>query len=120
MKVFVVDDSMLIWLKIIEEISSIESIEVVGVSALPEEAYARIIRLKPELVILDINLIGGNGIELLQKIKNEMPGIIVIMFTNYPYKQYKDKCYELGADYFFDKSMEFNKVFDILMEKSCA
>lgn len=115
-KVYVVDDSMMIWGRLVEVISDIKNLELAGVSGIPEEAYERIKTLRPELVVLDIKLYGGNGIKLLEAIKKEIPEIKIIMFTNYPYQQYRDRCRELGADYFFDKSKEFDKVFDVLTE----
>jgi len=36
------------------------------------------------------------------------------MFTNYPYPQYRKKCQEVGADFFFDKSTEFHKITGVL------
>jgi len=37
-----------------------------------------------------------------------------VMLTNYPYPQYRKKCMDAGADYFFDKSNEFHKVAELL------
>jgi DNA-binding NarL/FixJ family response regulator len=36
------------------------------------------------------------------------------MLTNYPYPQYRKKCIEAGADYFFDKSTEFDRIIDTI------
>ncbi len=38
------------------------------------------------------------------------------MLTNYPYPQYRKKCMDAGADFFFDKSTEFHKVIDVLKQ----
>lgn len=45
-----------------------------------------------------------------QSIKKGAPSPVVIMLTNYPYPQYRSKCKELGADYFFDKVTEIEKI----------
>jgi DNA-binding NarL/FixJ family response regulator len=50
--------------------------------------------------------------EVLKRIKKENPSPIVIMLTNYPYPQYREKCQALGADHFFDKVTEIEKVYD--------
>ena len=60
----------------------------------------------------------GNGIEVLKSIKNSNSKIKVIILTNYPFPQYKKICMEFGADYFFDKSNDFNKIIDIVKEIS--
>ncbi|MCK7481263.1 MAG: hypothetical protein M0C28_31790 [Candidatus Moduliflexus flocculans] len=35
---------------------------------------------------------------------------VVIVLTNYPLPQYRDRCLEAGADFFFDKSVQFEDV----------
>ena len=39
---------------------------------------------------------------------------MVIMLTNYPFEQYRRECAEAGADYFLNKSTEFEKINEIL------
>ena len=67
-------------------------------------------RLQPDAVILDIRMPGGSGIDVLKKIKKNYPSTLVIMFTNYPTAQYRKRCLDLGTDFFFDKSTEFDKI----------
>ncbi len=67
-------------------------------------------------MILDICLPGQNGIEVLKDIRDKKLPIRVLMMTNYPYPQYREKCKGLGADYFFDKSAEIEKIPDVIME----
>lgn len=46
------------------------------------------------------------------KILEQKPKLIVM--TNYPYVAYHRRCLELGADHFFDKSTQFERVLDVL------
>ena len=78
------------------------------------EALNAIHKYHPDAVILDIRLPGINGIELLKKIKTAQPSTIVIMLTDYPYRQYRQQSLQAGADYFFHKATEFKKVIDLL------
>lgn len=110
MKVFVVDDSHLVRERIIEMISELRGVEISGQAERAKEAVVSIQKLKPDVVILDIRLPGGNGIEVLKGIKKNKSTPIIIILTNYPYPQYKKKCKEAGADFFFDKATEFHKV----------
>jgi DNA-binding NarL/FixJ family response regulator len=114
MKVFVVDDSHLVRERIIEMISELRGVEISGEAERAKEAVASIQKLKPDVVILDIRLPGGNGIEVLKEIKKNKSAPIIIILTNYPYPQYKKKCVEAGADFFFDKSSEFHKITEVL------
>jgi DNA-binding NarL/FixJ family response regulator len=56
----------------------------------------------------------GSGISVLEEVKRRGKSPVVIMLTNYPYPQYRKKCMDAGADYFFDKSNEFHKVTEVL------
>jgi DNA-binding NarL/FixJ family response regulator len=113
MKVFLVDDSVIVLEKMTALISSLQGVEIAGRAMNADDAIQSIVQLKPDLVILDIRLNGGgSGIDVLKRIKTEIPPPIVIMLTNYPYPQYREKCRALGADYFFDKVTEIEKIYD--------
>ncbi len=83
------------------------------------EAIAAFQQLKPEVAILDIQMPGGSGIDVLVHIKKESPRTTVIMLTNYPLPPFRKCCQKAGADYFFDKSTEFEKVIEVLRSKAC-
>ena len=63
-----------------------------------------------DIVLLDINLPGRSGIELLRHIKTLYPQTTVIMLSNQSGPYYRGLCKRLGADYFVDKSTEFEDV----------
>jgi len=70
--------------------------------------------LHPEVVILDIRMPQGSGIDVLESIKREKLAPITMVLTNFAYPQYRKKCLQLGAGFFFDKSAEFARVGDAL------
>ncbi len=117
MKVYIVEDSPMIRNKTITMLSAIKGVEIAGVSDGSEEALKEILKCNPDIVILDIRLKGGSGIDLLETVKERYPEIMVVMFTNYNYPQYLKRCRELGADYFFDKSKDFDQVYNVVLEK---
>ena len=67
-------------------------------------------------LILDIRLPGKSGIDVLKDIRAKKLPSRVIMMTNYPYPQYRKKCEELGADYFFDKVTEIEEIPKVIEE----
>lgn len=69
---------------------------------------------RPDLVLLDINLPGKSGIELLRKIKESGNKSQVIMISNHADDYYRQQCHDLGAKYFLDKSNEFGQVPEIV------
>jgi DNA-binding NarL/FixJ family response regulator len=97
-----------------DAVSRFPEIRVVDEVTDAPQAVESISRHKPDIVILDIQMPGGNGIDVLEAIKKNKPTPFVIMFTNYPYPQYRRKCMEAGADFFFDKSLEFDALTNTL------
>jgi two-component system response regulator DesR len=65
-------------------------------------------------VVLDIELPGLNGFDLLAQFKLQRPGCVVIVLTTYAYPEFRENAMRLGADYFFDKAMEFERVTEVL------
>lgn len=114
MKVLIVDDSRLLRERLVSMISELSGIDVIAQEQDAAGAKNSIQALHPDVVILDIRLSEGNGIEVLKKIKKGRTAPVIIMFTNYPYPQYRKKCQEAGADFFFDKSAEFHKITGVL------
>jgi DNA-binding NarL/FixJ family response regulator len=114
MKVLIADDAEMMRDRLVTLISGIEGIEIVGQAATCPETEELNKNLKPDVVLLDIRMPGGSGIEVLQNVKRNKRETKVIILTNYSYPQYKEKCLKLGANYFFDKSEDFKKIPDTL------
>lgn len=113
MKVFLVDDSPIVLEKLTAMLSGIDGLECIGHAKKALDAIRSIVEMKPDVVILDIRLNGGpNGMDVLAQIKKENPPPVVIMLTNYPYPQYREKCMALGADFFFDKVTDIEKLYE--------
>jgi DNA-binding NarL/FixJ family response regulator len=118
MKIFIVDDSAVFRERLIEMLSGIPGLKVIGQAQNAQEAIKDVKKLKPDMVILDVRMLGTNGIDIIKNIKKNKLAPIIIILTNYPYPQYKKKCMEAGADFFFDKSTEFHKVIEVLKRLS--
>lgn len=114
MKLLIVDDSDILRGRLVEILSEIEGLEIVGEQKTSIKVVDVVESLKPDVVILDIRMPGENGISLLEAIKKGKSPPIVIMFTNYPYLQYRKKCMDLDADFFFYKAIEFEKLVKLI------
>lgn len=69
-----------------------------------------------DLVILSTHLPDGNGIHFLKKIKERFPKMYVIMLCNYSDEVHRLYAKQSGADYFFDKSTEFEQITTVISE----
>ncbi|HSB80875.1 MAG TPA: response regulator transcription factor [Candidatus Methylomirabilis sp.] len=115
-RVLVVDDSEIVGKRVAALLSEFPEIELLDQVKDGLQAVERIRTLRPDAVILDIGLPGRNGIEILQDLKREKLAPLVIILTNYPYPQYQERCVKAGADFFFDKSIEFDRVPETLKQ----
>lgn len=110
LKVFVSDDSATVRERLVTMALDLPEVDVVGQAQDAPGTLESIRQTRPDVVILDIRMPGGNGIEVLREVKKMTPAPQVIMLTNFAYAQYRKKCKEAGADFFFDKSTEFEKL----------
>lgn len=118
--VFIVDDSEIVRDRLTSMFSEVPSINIVGYADNPLAATESIVKQRPDVVILDIFLTGGSGIHVLKNIRSKKIPSKVIMLTNYAQDEYRKKCFEEGADFFFDKSIEFDKVVDVIQRITAA
>ncbi len=109
-KVFIADDSLIVREHLVTMFDELAGIEVVGQAENVAEAVNAIRLLQPDAVILDILMPGGSGIKVLENIKQAGMGPMVIVLTNYPYPVFRQKCLQAGADFFLDKSTEFDQI----------
>jgi len=111
---FIVDDSEVLRSRLVQMLSEIKGIEIVGEAGFVRDAVREIKKLNPDIAILDMKMADGNGIDILTAIKKDKMTTRVIIFTNYPYLQYRKRCLDAGADFFFYKATELGKLMDLL------
>jgi len=111
-KLFLVEDSALICERLSEELASAGRIEVVGTAETESAAIAELQGLQCDAIILDLDLKQGNGFGVLKWVRagHRGPRPLVIVFTNYSYPEYRNESMRLGADFFFDKGQDFDRV----------
>jgi len=114
MKVFIVEDSFSIRDRLIELTGEVEGAAVVGSAATPANAISGILDTRPDCVLLDYQLQGGTGIDVMHAVHPEAPDIVFVVLTNHAHAQYRRRCMEAGASWFLDKSAEFARVREIL------
>ncbi len=115
-RVFIVEDSPLIRKRIMDNLRAIGGFIVVGFAESEDDAVAAITETEPDVVVTDIRLKEGNGIEVVRQVRQASltspPKIYVL--SNYASPEYRHECELVGADAFFDKSGEYDRFLDTL------
>ena len=113
-KVFIAEDSPAIRDHLVEMLSGLDGVAVVGDAETPGDAIAGILRTKPDYVVLDYQLDGGTAVDVLRGVHAKVPATVFLVLTNHANPQYRRICLDAGARCFFDKSLEFGKVRDVV------
>ena len=116
MKVYVVEDSAVVRERLLEMLREIEDVEVVGEAASYDAAVVGILKTRPDVAVLDIKLADdrGSGIDVLTAVRKGLPGIRAIVLSNYATPQHMKASADAGAEFFLDKSADFERITEIL------
>ena len=115
-QVFIVDDVPSMRERLRELVAELPDVSVVGDAGTPTDAIAGILATRPACVLLDYQLVGGTGVDVLRAVHPQLPGIVFVVLTNHPDPQYRRACMAAGATHFFDKSTEFDRIADVLRQ----
>ena len=117
MKLLIIDDSMPVRARLIAMLEATPGLEI-SEAANMLDGIDRLRRVEPEVIVLDISFARGKGFELLSLVKDCFKSVTVLVSTNDTLARHR--CRMLGADYFFDKSFEFEQLVDKIVAYSGA
>ena len=119
-KIITVEDSPIVVERIQSMLKEIAFVDFRGNATNISSALSLIGEEQPHVIIIDISLEEdkpkANGINLLIELRQKYSDVVIIMFTNLVEPQYRNTCKVLGANYFFDKSNDFEKIPEALKE----
>jgi two-component system response regulator DevR len=84
LRLVVVDDHEVVRQGLVALLGRREAFQVVGEAGTAAEALSVVRRFRPDLVVMDVRLPDGSGIEACREIRSEMPEVRVIILTSYP------------------------------------
>ena len=114
MRVLLADDSSLILERLQEMLSKFKAVEIVGLCKNGTETLETLRIMKPDLAVVDIHMPGLNGLGVLSEIRKENKTIQFIILTLFSSDDYRQKAIQAGADFFFDKADDFEKVSQVV------
>lgn len=113
-RVYVSDDSPLIRERVGELLARHE-MEVVGEGVQPQQCIDGILATDPDVVLLDVQLEGGTGLEVLQRVREQRPATPFVVFSNNSADAYRRRYLAAGAACFLDKAHDFAQIPEALM-----
>ena len=116
MRVIIADDSSLIRERLQEMLSISGKVEIVGSCDNGTDTLEALRNLKPDLAIVDLKMPGMSGLEVLTEIRKENKTLKFIILTFHASDYYRQLAMEAGADYFFSKVEEFEKVSQVVAQ----
>ena len=108
LRVFIADDSQPVADMLTELIAIPGKVEVIGVGASEAAVIESIHKLRPDVVVLDLQLETGSGTNVVRAVRAvpELAGTRLMITSNHTSPQLRAGCLELGADGYFDKVKE--------------
>lgn len=113
-----VEDSELILLRFAEwMVGTNPDLQILPATGLAE-ADMLVALHTPDFMVLDINLPDGNALNWITHFRAMAPDMRIAVFSNSNDVFTRDKCYELGATWVFDKSQDLHKLIDVMTAES--
>ena len=111
MRIILADDSSLILERLQQMIGISKNAKIVGTFNNGTDTLEALKTLKPDVAIVDMKMPGLTGLQVLNEIRKENKSIKFIILTFYSSDHYRNMAFRDGADYYFSKVDDFDKVF---------
>ena len=107
--VYLADDSQLIRARVSAMLAA-RAMNIVGEGETPAACIAGILTTQPDVVVLDVQLEGGHGLDVLRTVRACAPRIAFVVFSNNSGPAYRKRYLAEGASQFLDKTTEFDQL----------
>ncbi len=102
-RVLIADDSAVFRSALGQLLERLPQVEVIGAAEDGEHALTLVGSLRPDLVLMDLQMPRLNGLQATRKIRNQFPGVRVIVITLHDSEEWKVASVAAGADRFLSK-----------------
>ena len=119
-KIILVEDSLVVRKRLREILGDIGAFRILGEFDTAQDAIAGITSEHPDALLLDIKLRAGNGIEVLRYVRQHIPTVKVIVFSQHDDAGYREQFAQAGAQFFFNKTHETEQLVSTLTELAAS
>lgn len=120
LRVFLVEDSPEVLERIEADLALIPGLSTVGHADTAADAITEVLASHPDVVLLDLRLREGTGMDVLRALHASAPEIDVYLCSSYAAEPYRAMALRLGARDVFDKSTEFGRVKEVLARRAAS
>lgn len=113
-RVFLVDDHSLLRITLREFLTRRENIDIVGEAGSGKEAVGEILRVLPDIVLMDISLPDSDGVTVTEEVLAIAPQIKIIAVTMHPEQQYLLRFLEAGGRGYINKTAADSDLLDAI------
>jgi DNA-binding NarL/FixJ family response regulator len=104
MRILIVDDHPLVRRGVADLLAKEAGWEICGDASDGAQAFEKARDLNPDLILLDISMPDGSGLETAQRIRREFPHVKILMMSHHDPAQFLQSAVACGADGCIDKS----------------
>jgi DNA-binding NarL/FixJ family response regulator len=115
MKVLIIDDSNAVRPRLENALGALDGLDVSSCSPSAGGVIQRILQGKPDVIVVDVHMPGG-ALEMIRTIKAGAHPPVVIALSSSSALQYRAACHNAGAEYFFDKVREQERLVEAVAE----
>lgn len=115
--VMLVDDAELIRLYLRRRLERVPGLEITHEAADVPDAIAGYDRTVPDVLVLDLQMPSGTGLDVLRHVRSRGGDCLVIMLSAAMDEQRAAVCREAGANHCFDKATEFERIREVILER---
>jgi two-component system, NarL family, response regulator DevR len=115
LSIFIVDASPIVRRTLAELLLLLPHVEICGEADSVEGALAGLCRCQADVVLLDLNLKGGSGVDVMGGIHVSLPNTVVIVVSIHPFHEMGAKALAAGADFYFEKTGNLDLLLETLL-----
>jgi DNA-binding NarL/FixJ family response regulator len=109
-RILIVDDHPMVREGLTMRISTQADLQVCGEAATEDEAIALAKETKPDLMIVDISLTSGHGLDVIKQVKSRFPAVKMLVLSGYQESLYAERALRAGAMGYLNKQESNDKV----------
>lgn len=113
-KVLIIDDHQILRTGLTMILETADDLEAIGSEVDGEDGLAKILELKPDVVVLDIRMPKMNGIELLQELQKRQISVPVVVLTTFDDQEPIQEVMKLGAKGFLLKDADRDTILNTI------